>query len=229
MSKDTYRYIVIGDTAVGKSSLLLQFTERRFNTEHDMTLGVEMGSRTVDLSGQAVKLEIWDTAGQESYLSITRSYYRGADGCLLVFDLTNRVSFESLSMWLSEAKQNSNNPNLVILMIGNKADLRAQRAVAAEEVEAFAQANALIYLEVSAQNYSQVEEAFLHTAEEIAKKLAVGRPQQAPRNTLKLGGAGHGEGKGAAAAAGRGGGGGRGGRRREQQAAKGGMSGDCCK
>jgi Ras-related protein Rab-2A len=187
MSKETYRYIIIGDTGAGKSSLMLQFTEHRFNSEHDMTLGVEMGSRTVKLrSKQIIKLEIWDTAGQESYLSITRSYYRGADGCLLVFDLSSRPSFESLSMWLSEARQNSNNPNLVILMIGNKADLRNIRQVKQEEALEFATANGLVYQELSAQNYADVEEAFLQTAEEISKKLVgLSRPKKVS-NTLKL-------------------------------------------
>eukprot|EP01039_Chlorochromonas_danica_P008839 gene8837-9746_t len=219
-TKDNYRYIIIGNPGVGKSSLLLQFTEKRFNHEHDITLGVEMGSRTVCLTrGQTIKLEIWDTAGQESYLSVTRSYYRGSDGCLLVFDLTNAFSFDALSMWLSEARQNSNNPNLVILMIGNKADLVSQRKVSREEAERFAQANRLTYLELSAQNYDEVEEAFLQTAEEIAKKLVViGKQTKRPasQNTIKL----VEEKKGSPATAGGGGGGGTGGLTKKI---------DCCK
>jgi Ras-related protein Rab-2A len=173
MGDDTissFRYIIIGDTEVGKSSLLLQFTEKQFNFEHDMTIGVEMGSRQVTLGSKKVKLEIWDTAGQESYLSITRSYYRGADGCLLVFDITNRKSFESLSMWLSEAKQNSNNPNLVILMIGNKADLQDSRQVSSQEAMDFAVANQLTYLEITAKSYDDVERAFTSTAQMIEKR-----------------------------------------------------------
>ncbi len=170
-NKDTYRYIIIGDTEVGKSSLLLQFTERQFNTAHDMTIGVEMGSRDIKVNEKMMKLEIWDTAGQESYLSITRSYYRGADGCLLVYDITNKASFESLSMWLSEARQNSNNPNLVILMIGNKADLESKRQVSTSEANEFADANGLVFLELSAKNYSEVEKAFLKTAESIGAKI----------------------------------------------------------
>lgn len=183
-SKNTFRYIIIGDTEVGKSSLMLQFTERQFNYEHDMTIGVEMGSRSVHVNNRLVKLEIWDTAGQESYLSITRSYYRGADGCLLVFDLSNRSSFENLSMWLSEARQNSNNPNLVILMIGNKADLKEKRQVTNEEGKEFADANQLIYLELSAKNYAEVEQAFLQSAEDIDRKVREsGRAQS---NGIKL-------------------------------------------
>ncbi len=179
MTEKPFRYIIIGDTEVGKSSIMLQFTEQQFNTEHDMTIGVEMGTKTIAIDNNAsVKLEIWDTAGQESYLSITRSYYRGADGCLLVFDITNRRSFESLSMWLSEAKQNSNNPNLVILMIGNKADLKNKRTVQTSEAEAFASANKLVYLELSAKSYSDVESAFTRSAQTIASFIKqTGRAQ----------------------------------------------------
>jgi small GTP-binding protein len=167
----TFRYIIIGDTEVGKSSILLQFTEQQFNSEHDMTIGVEMGSKTVKVGGKNVKLEIWDTAGQESYLAITRSYYRGADGCMLVFDLTNRKSFENLSMWLSEARQNSNNPNLVILMLGNKADLVDNRQVSYAEANSFAEANALQYIEVTAKSYESVQTAFIKSAEDIHHKI----------------------------------------------------------
>ncbi len=130
-----------------------------------------MGTRSVEIDNRSIKLEIWDTAGQESYLAITRSYYRGADGCLLVYDISSRASFEALPMWLSEARQNSNNPNLVILMIGNKADLESSRQVPTEEAASFAEANGLEFLELSAKSYKSVENAFLQTAEEITKKI----------------------------------------------------------
>jgi len=166
-----YRYILIGDSKVGKSSLLLQFTERQFVHDQEITLGVEMNSRICHIDGKEIKLEIWDTAGQESYLALTRSYYRNADGCLLVFDITRASTFKALPMWLSEARQNSNNPNIVILMIGNKADLTDQRQVSTAEAEEFAIANNIIYTELSAKNYQQVEEAFLQSAEEITKTI----------------------------------------------------------
>src|SRR6185437_16703943 len=83
-----FKYIIVGDTAVGKSCLLLQFTDKRFQPVHDLTIGVEFGSRTIVLDGQQIKLQIWDTAGQEKFRSITRSYYRGAAGALLVYDIT---------------------------------------------------------------------------------------------------------------------------------------------
>jgi small GTP-binding protein len=184
MNHNRYRYIIIGDSEVGKSSILLQFTEEQFNDTHEMTIGVEMGSRSVQANGKQIKLEIWDTAGQESYLSITRSYYRGADGCLLVFDISSKTSFENLSMWLSEARQNSNNPNLVILMIGNKADLETTRQVSSKEASDFAVANGLQFMELSAKNYKDVEDAFVRTASLI--DLKKDEYVQARANGIKL-------------------------------------------
>ena len=92
-----FKYIIIGDTGVGKSCLLLQFTDKRFRNDHDITIGVEFGSRMIQLDNKEIKLQIWDTAGQESFRSITRSYYRGAAGALLVYDITRRDTFSHLS------------------------------------------------------------------------------------------------------------------------------------
>lgn len=89
-----FKYIIIGDTGVGKSCLLLQFTDKRFRTQHDLTIGVEFGARAVEINNETIKLQIWDTAGQESFKSITRSYYRGAAGALLVYDITRRETLK---------------------------------------------------------------------------------------------------------------------------------------
>jgi Ras-related protein Rab-2A len=120
-----------------------------------------------------VKLQIWDTAGQESFRSITRSYYRGAAGALLVYDITRRDTFQHLSRWLEEAKQHAQ-PNMVILLIGNKNDLEHKRAVSLEEGRAFADANGLLFMETSAKTAYNVEQAFLKTAEEIHDKILSG-------------------------------------------------------
>ena len=96
-SRYLFKYIIIGDTGVGKSCLLLQFTDKRFQPVHDLTIGVEFGARMVTIDGKQIKLQIWDTAGQESFRSITRSYYRGAAGALLVYDITRRETLNSLA------------------------------------------------------------------------------------------------------------------------------------
>lgn len=168
-----FKYIIIGDTGVGKSCLLLQFTDKRFQPVHDLTIGVEFGARMVTIDNKQIKLQIWDTAGQESFRSITRSYYRGAAGALLVYDITRRDTFKHLSVWLEEARQHSQS-NMIIMLIGNKNDLEHRRAVSFEEGKAFAEANGLIFMETSAKTAFNVEQAFINTAEKIHENILSG-------------------------------------------------------
>ncbi|CEG74010.1 Putative Ras-like protein Rab-2A [Rhizopus microsporus] len=158
---------------VGKSCILLQFTDKRFMPAHDLTIGVGFGTRFITVNDQQTKLQIWDTAGQESFRSITRSYYRGAAGALLVYDITRRETFEHLSVWLEDVRQHAN-PNTVIMLIGNKSDLESKRQVSREEAERFAQENGLFFLETSAKTANNIEEAFVKTAEEIQRKIQDG-------------------------------------------------------
>jgi len=169
-----FKYIIIGDTGAGKSCLLLQFTDKRFQPIHDLTIGVEFGARMVTIDNRQIKLQIWDTAGQESFRSITRSYYRGAAGALLVYDITRRDTFTHLSRWLQEARQNGNE-NMTIMLIGNKCDLEHRRQVSPEEgKKKFADENGLMFLETSAKTAHNVEEAFLKPAQEIYLKVQKG-------------------------------------------------------
>eukprot|EP00798_Chlamydomonas_sp_ICE-L_P021017 gene21017-27882_t len=160
-------------TGVGKSCLLLQFTDKRFQPVHDLTIGVEFGARMINIDNKQIKLQIWDTAGQESFRSITRSYYRGAAGALLVYDITRRETFNHLVSWLEDARQHAN-PNMTIMLIGNKSDLTHRRAVTTEEGEQFAKEHGLIFLETSARTAHNVEEAFINTAREIHRKISDG-------------------------------------------------------
>lgn len=168
-----FKYIIIGDTGVGKSCLLLQFTDKRFQPVHDLTIGVEFGARMITIDGKQIKLQIWDTAGQEAFRSITRSYYRGAAGALLVYDITRRETFNHLTTWLEDARQHSNS-NMVIMLIGNKSDLDARREVKKEEGEVFAREHGLVFMETSAKLATNVEEAFIDTAKEIYEKIQEG-------------------------------------------------------
>jgi len=158
---------------VGKSCLLLQFTDKRFQPVHDLTIGVEFGARMVTIDGKQIKLQIWDTAGQESFRSITRSYYRGAAGALLVYDITRRETFNHLTNWLEDAKTHANQ-NMTIILVGNKSDLDQRRTVTYEEGEKFAKDNGLIFLETSAKTAANVEEAFINTAKKIYEKIQKG-------------------------------------------------------
>eukprot|EP01002_Notosolenus_urceolatus_P008890 NODE_3350_length_940_cov_7.136925_g2792_i0.p1 GENE.NODE_3350_length_940_cov_7.136925_g2792_i0~~NODE_3350_length_940_cov_7.136925_g2792_i0.p1 ORF type:complete len:219 (+),score=30.86 NODE_3350_length_940_cov_7.136925_g2792_i0:181-837(+) len=165
-----FKYIIIGDTGVGKSCLLLQFTDKRFTPVHDLTIGVEFGARIITIENKQIKLQIWDTAGQESFRSITRSYYRRTPGALLVYDITRRETFDHLTQWLEDARQHAN-ANMTIMLIGNKCDLENKRQVPTSEGQRFADEHGLLFLETSAKTAENVEAAFIQTAEMIYQKI----------------------------------------------------------
>ena len=168
--------IVLGDTGVGKSCLLLQFIDNKYTPVHDLTIGIDYGGKTVKLNNRAqgdkamtdVKLQIWDTAGQESFRSIARSYYRDAEGALLVYDCCRKDSFKHLPQWLAEARQFAK-ADLSFSLVCNKVDLAAvrQREVSMEEGRAFAEENGLTYHEVSAKTAHGVADVFMKTAQDI--------------------------------------------------------------
>lgn len=168
----TLKYIIIGDSEVGKSSLLLQFTEQHFQPIHDLTIGVEFGAKLLEVEGRKVKLEIWDTAGQETFLSITRSYYRGADGALLVYDVGRKESFVHLGRWLQECRQNCHNDDVAIMVVGMKCDVNvSDREVTEEEGRSWAEAHGLYFIEASAKTALNVEQAFAQTATTILRNF----------------------------------------------------------
>ena len=173
MSHYVFKYIIIGESGVGKSCLLLQFTDKRFEPLHDLTIGVEFGARMITIDGKNIKMQIWDTAGQESFRSITRSYYRGACGALLVYDITRAETFSHLQTWLEDAKANSNTP-MTIMLIGNKCDLESKRQVKREDGEAFAKEHGLFFMETSAKTAHNVDESFIETANHIYKDVKNG-------------------------------------------------------
>ena len=117
-----FKIIVIGDSGVGKSCFLLQFTDGDFKDEHNVTIGVEFGAKIIDIKGKSVKLQIWDTAGQESFRAITRTFYRNAEGVVLMYDITRSESFQNLKDWLGEIRANAD-PDVVIYLVGNRHDL----------------------------------------------------------------------------------------------------------
>lgn len=122
---------------MGKSNLLLRFTKDEFFMDSKSTIGVEFATRTLRLEKNTIKAQIWDTAGQERYRAITSAYYRGAVGALVVYDITKKTSFDNAERWLSELREHAD-PDIVILLVGNKCDLRHIRAVSTEEGVSFA-------------------------------------------------------------------------------------------
>ncbi|XP_054457218.1 ras-related protein Rab-4B isoform X2 [Anoplopoma fimbria] len=168
-----FKFLVIGSAGTGKSCLLHQFIENKFKQDSNHTIGVEFGSRVVNVGGKTVKLQIWDTAGQERFRSVTRSYYRGAAGALLVYDITSRETYNALTNWLTDARTLAS-PNIVIILCGNKKDLDADREVTFLEASRFAQENELMFLETSALTGENVEEGFLKCARNILNKIDSG-------------------------------------------------------
>lgn len=167
-----FKYIIIGDPAVGKSTLLAQFMDKRFVLDHNPTIGYEFAAKNIEIDGLQIKLHIWDTAGQENFQAITRSYYRGATGALLVYDISRRETFDNALHWLEEAREYAN-PEMVIMLIGNKSDLK-KREISHQEASSFAQEHGMIFMETSAKTAEHVEEAFIDTAGMIFSNIQSG-------------------------------------------------------
>ncbi|KAG2332734.1 hypothetical protein Bca52824_003914 [Brassica carinata] len=174
-SEDDYDYlfkvVLTGDSGVGKSNLLSRFTKNDFSHDSRSTIGVEFATRSIQVDDKIVKAQIWDTAGQERYRAITSAYYRGAVGALLVYDVTRHVTFENVERWLKELR-NHTDANIVIMLVGNKADLRHLRAIPTEEVKAFAERENTFFMETSALEALNVEKAFTEVLTQIYRVVS---------------------------------------------------------
>jgi Ras-related protein Rab-11A len=166
-----FKVVLIGDSGVGKSNLLSRFTRNEFCLESKSTIGVEFATRTLQVEGRTIKAQIWDTAGQERYRAITSAYYRGALGALLVYDTTKPTTFENVSRWLKELRDHADS-NIVIMLIGNKTDLKHLRAVATEDAQSFAEKEGLSFVETSALEATNVENAFTTILAEIYRIIS---------------------------------------------------------
>lgn len=169
-----FKCIVIGDSGVGKSCILIRFTKHLFDSSKEATVGVEFVNQIIDVDGQQVKLQMWDTAGQEMFKSITRSYYRAVAGALVVYDITNQKSFDNVKGWIEEARSNAN-PHLSIILCGNKADMSSKRVVSADKGKDLADLYGIKFLEASALSGENVENLFLEMAREIKGKIEKGK------------------------------------------------------
>eukprot|EP00038_Savillea_parva_P005827 m.160186 g.160186 ORF g.160186 m.160186 type:complete len:211 (-) comp11910_c0_seq1:300-932(-) len=172
-----FKLVLLGESAVGKSSLVLRFVKGQFHEYQESTIGAAFLTQTVCIDDTTVKFEIWDTAGQERYHSLAPMYYRGAQAAIVVYDVTSTDTFARAKTWVKELQRQAN-PNIVIALAGNKADLAGKRAVDFEEAQAYAEDNGLLFMETSAKTAKNVNEIFLA----IAKKL--------PKNESRGGGGG---------------------------------------
>jgi len=165
-----YKVVVTVDSGVGKTNIISRFTSNEFQMENKATIGVEFGHAEVTLDdGTQIKVQIWDTAGQERFRAITRGYYRGAVGALIVYDITKKQTFLNVEKWLQELHEHADS-DIVIMLVGNKTDLKTSREVSTDEARKFAQKNNLLYIETSALDGENIKEAFQQTITAIHER-----------------------------------------------------------
>eukprot|EP00744_Colponema_vietnamica_P001790 GILI01002920.1.p1 GENE.GILI01002920.1~~GILI01002920.1.p1 ORF type:complete len:208 (-),score=67.56 GILI01002920.1:257-880(-) len=185
-----FKLLLIGDSGVGKSCLLLRFADDTYTESYISTIGVDFKIRTIELDGKTIKLQIWDTAGQERFRTITSSYYRGAHGIIIVYDVTDRESFNNVKQWMHEIDRYACE-NVNKLLVGNKSDLTSKKDVTYDEGKELADSLGIQFLETSAKNATNVEQSFILMASEIKARIASQPPvpKAGGANATRLGGA----------------------------------------
>lgn len=154
-----FKVVVIGSAGCGKTAMVDQLLTGKYNEQTKTTVGVDYRPYKVSINQNIIQLELWDTAGQETYKAVAKSYFRDAVGCVLVYDITSQTSFNELQFWLTQFRQLAN-PNACVLLVGNKVDLESQRQISSESAEQFAKDNMLQYLETSAVTAQNIKETF---------------------------------------------------------------------
>lgn len=165
-----FKYIIIGDAGVGKSNILLRYVYSTFKSDYQLTIGVEFGEKTVEIKGKIYKIQIWDTAGNEQFRSITRTYYKNSVCAIVVYDISRRETFDNVINWIEDCKLNSPK-SVFIILVGNKSDLEEDRQVTTEEGEEFANRYGIRFFETSAKNSININEVFSESIEFIADRI----------------------------------------------------------
>lgn len=166
-----FKLLLIGDSGVGKTCLIIRFAEDNFNSTYISTIGIDFKIRTVEIDGKKIKLQVWDTAGQERFKTITTAYYRGAMGIILVYDITDEKSYENIQSWMKSIKENAS-AGVERLLLGNKCDRENKRKVPKDRAEKLAKEHGIRFFETSAKSSTNVEEAFNALAHDILLKIS---------------------------------------------------------
>jgi len=165
----TYKIVLLGDAGVGKTAIAVQFVKGQFNEFTESTIGASFMNQTVTLPEETlIKFQIWDTAGQERFHSLAPMYYRGAQAAIVVYDITNRNSFEKAKEWVKELQQQGD-PNVIVAFVGNKIDMPSARKVTTDEAQRYAEENGLFCIETSAKTATNVSELFMKIAKQLPK------------------------------------------------------------
>ena len=185
-----FKLILIGNSGVGKSCILQRYMKHTFEENYKCTIGVDFLMKSLIINGQTVKLQIWDTAGQEKYKSMVSSYYRGANVALIVFDITSHKTFDALPLWIENFYKNGPEQKNIIL-IGNKKDLEEDREVTQEEAKLFSETNNMIYFETSAKDGENIDYVFNYAAEKLLEFYSgnnetILKRQMTPNNEKQL-------------------------------------------
>jgi Ras-related protein Rab-1A len=183
-----FKILLIGDSAVGKTSLLLRYVDDVYNPEFKTTIGVDFKISTMELDSKIVKLQLWDTAGQDKFRNIVASYYRGANGIIIMYDITNRESFDNVRRWYDETRSYLQE-DIPKLLVGNKVDVASQRSVDLADAADLANSLGMQYIETSAKTNTNIKEAFTSMTRSILNKVSIIRSQQtAATGGTQLGG-----------------------------------------
>mmetsp|Transcript_8234 Transcript_8234/g.8096 ORF Transcript_8234/g.8096 Transcript_8234/m.8096 type:complete len:205 (-) Transcript_8234:43-657(-) len=175
-----FKLLLIGDSGVGKSSILLRFADNTYAESFIATIGVDFKIKTVEVENKVIKLQIWDTAGQEKFRTITSSYYRGAHGIIVVYDVTNRDSFNNVKNWMNEITRYASE-NVNRLLVGNKSDMEGKKVVTYDEGKELADSFGIPFIETSAKTSVNVEQSFLRMAGEIKGRVAATATKSNPQ------------------------------------------------
>ncbi len=170
-----FKILTIGESGVGKTCILRRFVENKFLKNHLATIGIDFKTKTLNINDQEIKLKIWDTAGQERFRNITNQYYKGADGIVLVFDVTDEASFEKIKDWMDQILSNTNKDEICLVLLGNKCDVEtATRSIKPEQGRELANELNINYFETSALSGYNIKEAFETLTIDIMKKKKIG-------------------------------------------------------
>ena len=171
-SSKTFKILTIGESGVGKTCILRRFVENKFLKNHLATIGIDFKTKTLNINNQEIKLKIWDTAGQERFRNITTQYYKGADGIVLIYDVTDDASYEKIRDWMEQILSNTKREDISLVLLGNKCDMEP-RAVTEEQGNKMAEELKVSYFETSALTGQGINEAFNELTRDIMKRKGV--------------------------------------------------------